>query len=302
MVRRCYERDFRRALLQADRRLRLLRFSRKPRRRLRATGRRLGLSECRYPAVFGGALLNPQPMGFYRRRRSCAMAGAWGRNRPACGRGAQRLGLHAGTGPCSLPASGGKRSAGERSRGASRLPPHCRACRRRIAKAHRGARQRLFLDRAARRDRRRFALHHRAAGGSRCVPLAGTRPARRFMGGAPARHDRHSPAARRRQARCAAGFGAAAADAAFERRAFPGASRRAPRHAALRACRGRLRGDRTVAESASGAVFPRPPHRARRRSRNAELRSDAVTQDSSSPSPASFWCGSGRAPRRASCS
>ena len=44
-----------------------------------------------------------------------------------------------------------------------------------------------------------FALHHRAAGGGGCVPLAGPRPPRGFMGGAPARHDRHPPAARRRR-------------------------------------------------------------------------------------------------------
>ena len=38
--------------------------------------------------------------------------------------------------------------------------------------------------------------------------------------------------------------------------------------------------------------------------RNAELRGDAICSGGlrRSPSPASCWCGSGRAPRRASCS
>ena len=65
---------------------------------------------------------------------------------------------------------------------------------------------------------------------------------------------------------------AAAAGAAFERRAFSRAGRGAAGNAALRARRGGLRGDRPVAEGASRGLLPRPPRRARR-ARNAALRS-----------------------------
>ncbi len=146
---------------------------------------------------------------------------------------------------------------------------------------------RFTIERLAEADAfRSLGLDRRAAlWAARRLDMIGIRPPR---GGAKAQDARR--------------IGAAAADAAFERRAFPGGSRRAPRHAALRACRGRLHRDRAVAESASGAVFPRPPRRARRHTqcRAAQRRRHAGLRRS--PSPASFWCGSGRAPRRASCS
>ena len=55
----------RRALLQADRGLRRIRLSGKPRRELRASGLRLVLAEMPLPGRVRAALLNCQPMGFY---------------------------------------------------------------------------------------------------------------------------------------------------------------------------------------------------------------------------------------------
>ena len=224
--------------------------------------------KCRYPDVFCAAILNSQPMGFYQPAQLVRDARAHGIEiRPAD--------VNFSAWDCTLetvPSDSSSQDGGSCS--AARLPSHCRAFRGRTEKTHCGARQRFFLDRAARSDCRGFALHHRTAGGSRCIPLAGARSARRFMGSATARHDRHSAAARRRQSekyspRYSTRLGAAAAHAAFERRAFPGGSRRAPRHAALRTRRGGLRRDRAVAESASGAFFPRPPDRARRHAQRA---------------------------------
>ena len=266
--------------------------------------------KCRYPDVFCAAILNSQPMGFYQPAQLVRDARAHGVE-------IREADVNFSAWDCTLetaltlpsPASGGGMSGGGHAvRLGFRLIP--RACRRRTEKTHRRARQRLFLDRAARGNRRHLALHHRAAGRGGCVPLAGARSARRVMGGAPARRDRRSRrragGVRKRQDRVQ--NGAAAADAAFERRAFPGRSRRAARHAALRACRGGLRGDRAVAESASGAVFPRPPHRARRhpQCRTASTRTRPSRargrMREASPSPAWCWCGSGRERRKASCS
>ena len=55
----------RRAMLSADRRLRQLRLSGKPRAILRHPRLCLGYLKCRHPAVFCAALPNLQPMGFY---------------------------------------------------------------------------------------------------------------------------------------------------------------------------------------------------------------------------------------------
>ena len=97
--------------------------------------------------------------------------------------------------------------------------------------------------------------------------LCDARPARRIVGGAPARRDRRpsaTPAAPAKWIPPRRTDVVAAADAASERRAFPGTFRHASGNGALRARRRGLRGDRPVAERASGALFPRPPHRARR--------------------------------------
>ena len=144
--------------------------------------------KCHYPDVFCAAILNSQPMGFYQPAQLVRDARAHGVEIRAADVEFQRLGLHAGGPLPSLPRQRGREGRGR----APRLPPHSRAWRRRAEEADRRARQRFFLDRAARGNSRHFPLHHRTAGGSRCVSLAGTRPARRFVGGAAARRDRRA--------------------------------------------------------------------------------------------------------------
>ena len=204
---------------------------------------------------------------------------------------------------CTLEA----RQTNGKARRAARFPHHRRACGKGAGKTHRRARQRFFLDRAARGHRRRVALHHRAAGRSRRVPLARARPPRRIVGGAPPRRDRHQHGAARRRPHFPSKVRegarpAAAARAAFERRAFPRTGGGAAGDAALRA-RGRgLRGDRPVAEGASRGLLPRPPRRTRRAAQRGPARRSNCGRTQRSPSPASSWCGNGRAPPRASCS
>ena len=166
--------------------------------------------KCRYPDVFCAAILNSQPMGFYQPAQLVRDARAHDVEIRAAD-------VNFSDWDCTL-------EPGADGRHAVRLgfPPHPRAQRRRAEKTHRGARQRLFQHRAARRDRRHFPLHHRAAGRSGCVPLAGAGSPRRVMGGAAARRDRRPSAA---PAGCRHGRGrAAAVDAASERRTFPEAS------------------------------------------------------------------------------
>ena len=180
--------------------------------------------------------------------------------------------------------------------------------RRRAEKPYRRARQRLCRHRAARRNapasralpsngwpKRMRSARWASTGAPRCGRRAGSTPSAPRPAHGRART--LPPPKRGGQEECAA-----AASAASERRAFPGRSRRIAGHGALRTCRRGLRGDRPVAEGASGAVFPRlsrprsapfamPTSRARRCGRIQ-----------TSPSPAWCWCGSGRERRKASSS
>ena len=206
--------------------------------------------KCRYPDVFCAAIVNSQPMGFYQPAQLVRDARQHDVEiRPAD--------VNFSDWDCTL-----EPGAGGRLRRPARLPPHSGAQRRRAEKTHRGARQRLFQHRAAGRIRRYFALHHRAAGRSGCIPFAGTGSPRRIMGSATARRDWCPSAA---PAGCRHGRGRiAAVDAASERRTVSRTLGHASGNGAQRARRGGLRGDRVVAERASGALFPRTPHRARR--------------------------------------
>ena len=222
--------------------------------------------KCRYPDVFCAAILNSQPMGFYQPAQLVRDARAARRRDPRRRRQFQRLGLHARTE--RLPLAG---EDGWGSCGAPRLPPDSRSQRRRVEKAHRRARQWLCLDRAARRHRRHFPLHHRTARRGGCVSLARPRPARGIMGGTAARHDR-GPSAPNCFSKCGCRQhslrqhrgNAAAAHSSSERRAFPEPEVTLP---AMPLCEHVVEDyvdDRPVAESASRAVFPRPPRRPRR--------------------------------------
>ena len=144
--------------------------------------------KCHYPDVFCAAILNSQPMGFYQPAQLVRDA------RAARRRGAA-VDVNFSEWDCTLEPA----SDEARHRFAVRLGfRQIQGLREKeIEKPRRRARQRLCLDRAARRDRRRVALHHRAAGRGRCVPLARARPARRALGGAAARHDRHRQGDRR---------------------------------------------------------------------------------------------------------
>ncbi len=255
--------------------------------------------KCHYPDVFCAAILNSQPMGFYQPAQLVRDARAHGveiraadvnfsdwdctleapslplsRQRGREGQGAVRLGFRLihGLGEDEL-----KKLIAARGNGFSSIE--------RLA-ATAGV-SRFTIERLAEADAfRSLGLDRRAAlWAARRLDVIGARVTRRPASA----HGRGS---------------AAAARAAPERRAFSGTSRRASRHAALRACGGGLRGDRAVAERASGALFPRPPRRARRgpqcRTRNDH---EPLPQDGeASPSPASCWCGSGRERRKASSS
>ena len=179
MVARGYEREFRRALLQADRGLRRLRLPGEPRGQLRAPGLRLGLDQVplpgrvlrRHPQQPADGLL---PAGPARARRARARRrGA--RRRRQC----QRLGLHAGAGARTGSAKGPLRAG--RVEPAVRLGfRQSRAQEGGIAALVARARQRLLQHRPARRDRRPFAPDPGAARRSRRFPLAPARPARRL--------------------------------------------------------------------------------------------------------------------------
>ena len=216
--------------------------------------------KCRYPEVFCAAILNSQPMGFYQPAQLVRDARAHDVEIRAADVNYSDWDCTLEAGAPSLPssASGGGLSGGHAVRLGFRLIHGLNEDELKKLIAARG--NGFSSDRTDGGHRRHFPLHHRAAGRSGCVPLVGARSARRAVGGAAARHDRRSSGAphrfrggRRR---------AAAADAASERRTFSRRSRRAPGHAARRACRGGLRGDRPIAERASGAFLPRPSHRA----------------------------------------
>ena len=143
--------------------------------------------KCRYPDVFCAAILNSQPMGFYQPAQLVRDARAHGVEVLAADVNFSAWDCTLEQPPRPPPQRGGKETA----RRTARFPHHRRACGKGTGKTHRRARQRFFLDRAARGHRRRVALHHRAAGGGRRVPLARPRPPRRIVGGAPPRRDRH---------------------------------------------------------------------------------------------------------------
>ena len=208
--------------------------------------------KCRYPDVFCAAILNSQPMGFYQPAQLVRDARQHGIEIRAAdvnfsdwdctlepgtdGRHAVRLGFRLihGLGEDEL-----KKLIAARGNGFSSIE--------RLA-AIAGI-SRFTIERLAEADAfRSLGLDRRAAlWAARRLDMIGIRTARRTA---------------RRQGRGRA----AAADAPSQRRAFPGTTRRAAGHAALRARRGGLCGDRPVAERAPGALFPRPPHRARCRS------------------------------------
>ena len=260
--------------------------------------------KCRYPDVFCAAILNSQPMGFYQPAQLVRDARAHGVE-------VRDADVNFSDWDCtleqapSLPPSGGTGTEGARR--TARFPHHRRACGKGAGKTHRRARQRFFLDRAARGDRRRVALHHRAAGRSRRVPLARARPPRRVVGGAPPRRDRHQHGAPRRRPHPSlrkSGRGhdplpllaPHLSDELFPEQAVALPAMPLSEHVvedyvatglSLKAHPVRFFRDRL---DALGAL------------RNAGLRSDDLRQDRRSPSPASSWCGNGRAPPRASCS
>ena len=160
--------------------------------------------KCHYPDVFCAAILNSQPMGFYQPAQLVRDAREHGVE-------VRAVDVNFSDWDCTLepaapaltatPPPHGKRAGSHAVRLGFRLVHGLE--RRRIAEAHRGARQRLCQHRTAGGGRRRFALHHRAAGRGRCVPLAGTRSPRRAVGRAAARRDRHS----HERGRCAAAQG-----------------------------------------------------------------------------------------------
>ncbi len=128
--------------------------------------------KCHYPDVFCAAILNSQPMGFYQPAQLGARRARARRRNSRSRRQFQRLGLHARAGrPLpSLPRERGR--VRERACRPPRLSPDSRPQPGRTEKPGCRARQRLCLDRAARRHRRSFALYHRTTGASRCVSLA----------------------------------------------------------------------------------------------------------------------------------
>ena len=138
--------------------------------------------KCRYPDVFCAAILNSQPMGFYQPAQLVRDARAHGVEIRAAD-------VNYSAWDCTLEPARGRPACG-----AARLPPDPRSQPGRIGKARRRARQRLCLDRAARRHVRHFALHHRTARRRRRFPFAEPRSAAGFMGGAAARHDRRPTA------------------------------------------------------------------------------------------------------------
>ena len=170
----------RRADLQADRRLRQLRLSRKPRRQLRADRLRLVLDEVPPSGRVLRALLNAQPMGFYAPAQIVRDAREHGVEvRPVCVN-AVRMGLHAGagrrrhSGRAARPAHGegagrthgdaDRRRRGAAPYSASRMcgaVPACRSPRwngwprpTRSSRSASSRRQALWAIRGLRRDRR----------------------------------------------------------------------------------------------------------------------------------------------------
>ncbi len=228
--------------------------------------------KCRYPDVFAAAILNSQPMGFYQPaqlvrdarqhgieiRQADVNFSAWDCTLepsaavlpcPAGGEGKQgshavRLGFRLihGLGEEEL-----KKLIAVRGNGFSSIE--------RLA-AIAGI-SRFTIERLAEADAfRSLGLDRRTAlWAARRLDMIGIRARSRK------RHGRRQGRGR-----------AAAVGAASGRRSFPGARCRAPRHGALRACRGGLRCDRAVVERASGAFLPRPPHSARRPSQHGATR------------------------------
>ena len=242
--------------------------------------------KCRYPDVFCAAILNSQPMGFYQPaqlvrdarqhgieiRAADVNFSAWDctLEQSTDGRHAVRLGFRLihGLGEDEM-----KKLIAARGNGFSSVE--------RLA-AIAGI-SRFTIERLAEADAFRSLPHDARANGHKgprfCRSCVGPRPARRFMGGTEARHDRRSCT---EPNGCRQNCGrTAASDAASERRTFSRTAGRIARHAALRARRGGLRGNRPVAERASGAFFPRPPRRTRRHSqrRAPQRRSAAECND-----------------------
>ena len=280
---------FRRALLQADRGFRHLRFPGSARRQLRAAGLRLVLAEMPPP---GRVRLRPaqQPAdgllcaGPDRARR------ARPRRRGAAGRRQrQRLGLHFGVGPGSTrsparpPRAGGSGIKWSYARTAPGLSPGQGAAAEGDGAPGREARQRLSRPRELAPPRRDQRAGPGPSGARGCLRLAGPgAPRRAVVGDRPRPHRPGArPAAAVRLGRRRRASRARGSIAADDARPGGGAGLRQPPPVAA------------LPSDGPAAPLARPPRGAR------PSGSPRCPTAAGSRSPASPWSASGRAPRAA---